>query len=111
MYYFSTIGFSVATAVKAVVSQWFFKYLSIQDIQRLTVMSILQGPDIVICTIAAIMHHFASFSRESDHTSSRKERGMIAFHSMLSRGDLTLVNLSKQIQINYHLMNTDDDEY
>lgn len=93
-HYFSNIGFPVTTVIKAIVDQWFFKYLSTQDIRRLTVMSVLQGPHIVTSIIAAIMHHFASFARESN----LKERGMIAFHSMLSRGDLTLLKLSKQIQ-------------
>jgi len=96
--YFNNIGLPVAVLIKSMIRQWFFKYLSVQDIQRLTVLCVLQGPDIVVCTITSILHHFVDHLLSS--TTGHRERGLITFKTFMSTCNITLLKLAPQINSN-----------
>lgn len=95
--YLTNIGFPIAITIKAIIHQWFFKYLSIQDIQRLTVLSVLRGPDIIVCTIASIIERFVTYLNSS-HNTNCSIRGMIAFKTFLASTNISLLSLAPQIQ-------------
>jgi hypothetical protein len=95
--YLSSIGFPVRMVIKSIIQQWFFRYLSIQDIQRLTVLSLLKGPHVVICTVASIIDHFEEYQRRTKREDC-KQRGMIAFKTFTSTVNISLQTLAPLIQ-------------
>ena len=93
--FFNNRGLPVAVLIKSMIRQWFFKYLSVQDIQRLTVLCVLQGPDIVVCTITSILHHFVDYLHSS--TTGHRERALISFKAFMSTCNISLLTLAPQI--------------